>query len=816
MTKCRTALLLSSGVAALLASAPAFAAEEASTEAQATDTASAASASAAAQVDEGDVIVVTATKRAEPILDIPQSVTVVGGETLERQQATTFQQYLNEIPGLSLTEAEPGSTRLTLRGVNTGGVSSTVAVYVDEMPFGSSSGLVNGAILTGDIDPFDLARIEVLRGPQGTLYGANSLGGIFKYVSNEPKLGELSGRARTGIEFVDNGGTGYNFNGVVNAPLGDNAAVRVSGFYRKRAGWVDANPQDVTFDNIFGIPDFNFTATSRDDNNINDNDSWGGRGSVLFQPSDALTIRLTAYLQNLNTHASSLVEVDPDTLNPINGEFGQTSFIPEFNHFKYRIYNATIDYDFGFATLVSATSYGKLKSDFRSDATLAFAGAFNSVFGPLSPFPGGLPSGVIGPFPFPAQITDEPLGVAQDQVTGLKKFTQEVRLASPTNDTFEWMVGAYYTKEDGVIDQHINGVVLSDPGALENELTDLLFARVDSDYEELAGFANVTWHVSDRFDISGGARWSHNDQSSAQVVGGPFGPLQFGGPIPEFEDGESDEGVFTYSLSPRYELSDNTAIYARVAKGYRPGGPNTVPPLSAPELAVFPVTYDADTLTSYEVGLKHDLGRRFSLDLAAYHLKWKDIQVFGSLSNFGFNSNGGGARVNGLEGSLSVRPTTGLNLSVNGAWIDAELTEATPPLVGGEDGATLPYTPKVSFGLNGDYEWALSSIGDAYVGASFRYTGNQKAGFRSEFTGAVVDGQPVFAPLPQRKIPAYATLDLRAGVDFGKFSVEAFARNVTDGNGITSLGDGDGIPNGGIIAAFIQPRTFGLSLTAGF
>ena len=797
MIKCRTALLLSSGVAALLVSTQAFAAQ---------DAAEAATASvAAAQDDEGDVIVVTATKREEAILDIPQSVTVVGGETLERQQSTTFQQYLNEIPGLSINESEPGSTRLTIRGVNTGGVSSTVAVYVDEMPFGSSSGLVNGSILTGDIDPFDLARIEVLRGPQGTLYGANSLGGIFKYVSNEPKLGELSGRARAGMEFVENGGTGWNANGLVNAPLGDKAAFRASGFYRKRAGWVDAFPQDVTFNNLFGIPNFTVTETSLDDNNINDNKSYGGRASVLFEPTEELTIRLTAYLQDLKTHASSSVEVDPDTLNPINGEFGQTSFVPEFNDVTYRIYNATIDYDFGFASLVSATSYGKLKSDFRTDATLAFAGAFNSVFGPLNP--GGPFAGF--------KITNDTLGVAQDQVTGLKKFTQELRLQSPSDDKFEWMVGGYYTKEDGVIDQHINGVVLADPGALESELTDLLFARVDSDYEEIAGFANVTWHATDRFDITAGGRWSHNNQSSSQVVGGPFAPLQFGGAIPEFEDGESDESVFTYSLSPRFELSDNTAVYARIAKGYRPGGPNAVPPLSGAALAAFPTTYDADTLTSYEIGLKHDLGRRFSLDLAAYHLKWDDIQVFGSLNNFGFNANGGGARVNGIEGTVSVRPTRGLNLSANGAWMDAELTEATPAIVGGVDGAPLPYTPKISFALNADYEWAVSSVGNAYFGASYRYVGPQHGGFRSTVVG-VVAGQPVFGPLPQREIPNYATLDLRAGVDFGKFSVEAYARNVTDADGITSLGDATGVPDGGILAAFIQPRTIGLSLTAGF
>jgi outer membrane receptor protein involved in Fe transport len=765
----------------------------------------------ATDVDQAE-IVITAQKREETILEIPQSVTVVGGDSIERQQATTFEQYLNEIPGLSITEAEPGSTRLTLRGVNTGGVSSTVAVYVDEMPFGSSTALVNGAILTGDIDPFDLARIEVLRGPQGTLYGANSLGGIFKYVTNAPELGVLSARARAGVEFVDDGGTGYNANAVVNAPLGDRAALRVTGFYRKRAGWVDANPQLVTFPGLFGG---SFDATSLDRENMNGNTSWGGRASVLFQPVEPLKIRLTAFLQNLNTHGSNTVEVDPDNLDPIHGSFGQTVFIPEFNHVRYRIYNATVDYDFGFASLISATSYGKLSTQFLTDDTLALAGTINSIIGPLSPFPEGLPPEVLG-FPFPAQISTEPVGVPQNQLTGLKKFTQEIRLASPSNERFEWMIGGYYTHEKGVIDQHINGLVLSDPSLLRTELADLLFARVDSKYTEIAAFGNVTWHITVRFDLTAGARESHNKQRAEQVVGGPVAPIQFGGSIPEFEPGRSSESVFTYSLAPRFELSDQTAIYARVAKGYRPGGPNVVPPITGPALDAFPTTFKADTLTSYEVGLKTDVGRRMSLDLAAYHLTWDDIQVFGSLNNFGFNDNGGGAKVNGVEGTLAFRPRRGLNLSVNGAWMDAQLTEDTPGIVGGEDGDTLPYTPKFSFGANADYEWNVAPTIRAFVGGSLRYVGKQRAEFRSEVVGIDSNGQPIFAPLPQRRIPDYATVDLRAGADFGRFTLEAYARNVTNARGITALGDADGVPDGGILAAFIQPRTIGLSLGAKF
>jgi len=763
-------------------------------------------------------IIITAQKREEKILDIPQSVTVVSGDTLERQHATTFEQYLNQIPGLSITEAEPGSTRLTLRGVNTEGVSSTVAVYVDEMPFGSSSALVNGAILTGDIDPFDIARIEVLRGPQGTLYGANSLGGIFKYVTNTPQLGQLSGRARAGIEFVDGGGTGYNVNGLINVPLGDIAAFRASGFYRKRAGWIDANPQDVTFGGLFGG---SFDTTSLDDNDINDNQSWGGRASVLVKPTEDLTIRLTAYLQNLNTHGSSSVEVDPVTLDQTNGKFGQTSFIPEFNHLKYRIYNATIEYDLGFASLVSATSYGKLNSTFRTDITSALGSSLNTFVGPFSPFPAGLPAETAPfffPFDWPAQVSDQPLGFLQNQTTGLKKFTQEFRLASPSSDKFEWMVGAYYTNEDGIISQHIRAQELADPSALQSD-PDLIFLDLDSRYKELAGFANVTWHVSDRFDITAGARISGNNQDSSQVVGGPVAGIQFGGPIPVFEDGNSDETVFTYSLSPRFEITDNSAVYARIAKGYRPGGPNAVPPISGPALDAFPVTFDADTLTSYELGYKLDVGRRVSFDIAAYHLSWKNIQVFGkTATGFGYNDNGEGARVNGIEGAVSFRPTRGLNLSVNGAWMDAELTDDTPGLVGGQDGDTLPYTPTVSFGVNGDYEFPLSSTVTAFVGGSLRYTGNQRAEFRIDPATASVDpdGNLIADALPQRKIGDYATIDLRAGAEFGQFTLEAYVRNLTDARGITSLNDADNLPFGAINAAYIQPRTIGLSLSAGF
>lgn len=180
----------------------------------------------AAENQNIEEVIVTAQKRAEALIDVPQSVSVVGGDVLERQQASSFEDYLKLVPGLQLNQTTPGVGRLVMRGINTGGVASTVAVYVDESPFGSSSGLVNGAILAGDFDTFDMQRIEVLRGPQGTLYGASSLGGVLKFATNAPQTDKFDARMRVSAENVDDGEMGYSGNAMVNVPISDSFAIR--------------------------------------------------------------------------------------------------------------------------------------------------------------------------------------------------------------------------------------------------------------------------------------------------------------------------------------------------------------------------------------------------------------------------------------------------------------------------------------------------------------------------------------------------------------------------------------------------------------
>ena len=227
-------------------------------------------ASSSDQTDNEN-IVITATKRPQVLLDVPQSISVVSGANLEAQHATNFQDYLKLVPGLQLNQDTPGEGRLIVRGVNTGGVASTVGVYVDDTPFGSSSGLVNGAVLAGDFDTFDLNRIEVLRGPQGTLYGASSLSGVLRFVTNLPSTTGFEARARAGIEVVDSGDLGYIGNAMVNVPLGSTVAFRASGNYRKDAGFIDSPAA-----RIGGLGPTPRTSTTI---------SYGGRASLLFKPS---------------------------------------------------------------------------------------------------------------------------------------------------------------------------------------------------------------------------------------------------------------------------------------------------------------------------------------------------------------------------------------------------------------------------------------------------------------------------------------------------------------------------------------------------
>jgi outer membrane receptor protein involved in Fe transport len=322
---------------------------------------------------------------------------------------------------------------------------------------------------------------------------------------------------------------------------------------------------------------------------------------------------------------------------------------------------------------------------------------------------------------------------------------------------------------------------------------------LDSVYKEYAGFANATVHLGDRFDLTLGGRYSHNKQSAFQATDGL--PGLFVGPPEVFPAIASSENVFTWSVAPRFELTDNAAIYARVAKGFRPGGPNVLPP-TAP--VGTPLTFNSDTILSYEAGIKAQTDDNvFGLDLSVFYLDWNDVQLFSVVNGFGVNTNAGGAKSVGGELTATLNPAEGLSLSLNGAYTDSELTTDTDPiLVGGLDGDVLPFTPKFTFGVCGDYERPFSDSVTGYSGGTFRHLSSQSTNF---------------SPAGRNVYPAYGVLDLRAGLLFDGYALELFARNLTNSTGLTSGGTpSTDLPPGILNAGVIRPRTIGVSLTAEF
>ena len=694
-------------------------------------------------------VIVTANKREENLRDVPQSVTALSGADLEAQRAFAFEDYVPRVPGMNLISSQPGRTRLSLRGINAGGVSATIGTYVDETPYGSVTGLANGAVLAPDLDTFDMKRIEVLRGPQGTLYGASSLGGLLKFVTNAPDTSGFAGRVELNGEDTKSGQAGGSVKGMVNIPLGDKFAVRANAYSAYQGGFID-DPR-------------------RGERDVNSTHLSGGRISLLAQPIEPLSIRLSAVAQDISSRGSSTQDVNRLTLDTLYGDLTQSRTFSVPSKVTYRIYNGTVNYDFGFANLVSATSYATLNQRVNEDATGQLGALVSSIF-------------------------RQPLGVGVLSYLEQQKFTQEVRLASASNEKLEWQVGGFYTKEENVLDQSLNGLSIPNAPQIAPGVGGLQLVRLTSKYREYAGFADVTWHFTDQFSVEAGGRYSHNKQDALQRSSGPLA-----GPASAFP-GRSSEDVFTFAVAPKYKLSESATVYARLSKGYRPGGPNALNPLVP---AAVPRTFKSDSILNYEVGVKGDAFERSVVyEVSAFYIDWSNVQLLANVGGFGVNTNGGSAESAGVEGSVTWAVTPELTLSANGAYIDAQLKEDTGPLLGGHDGDRLPYSSPISGALSAEYRHPISEEMDVVGGVSLRFTGRR----RSDFNGTV----------GQTSLPSYQILDLHGGIDFKQFRAELYAKNLTDDRGILSLSGIGATPNGGVQAGVIRPRTFGVSLSASY
>jgi iron complex outermembrane recepter protein len=686
-------------------------------------------------------IIVTAQKRSERLQDVPVPVTAINAETLVASNQLRLQDYYTSVPGLTVTPAgTQGYQLLSIRGITTGGgTNPTVGVTVDDVPYAASTNLGGGLVLP-DIDPNDLSQVEVLRGPQGTLYGANSMGGLIKFVTIDPSTDALSGRVQVGTSSVYNGtGLGYNVRGSVNVPLSDTFAIRASGFTREDPGYID-NP-------VLHI------------NGINEDHASGGRLSSLWKPLETFSVKLSALIQQ--THAGGSNDVDVEAgLGDLQQNYlrGVGGYDREF-----QAYSAVVTAKLGDVDLTAVSGFNV--NSYRDSWDLSYAdGVYTNLF-----------FGVLG-----APVTDS------DKT---KKFTQEVRMSMPIGTRVDWLLGGFYTHESS----HVLENILAENPASGEDVGLLLTLAFPTTYEEYAAFTDFTVHFTDQFDVQLGGRESEIRQTYSQTEAGSFG----GPPIPEVP---SSANAFTYLVTPRFKLSPDLMVYARVASGYRAGGSNTSPG------GIVPAQYSPDKTQNYEIGLKGDfLEHALTLDASLYHIDWKAIQLqlLNPATEQSYNFNGSRAKSQGIELSLQSRPLTGLTVGAWVVWDEAVLTEPFPPTstAYGVAGDSLPYGSRFSGNVSVEQDFPIAASTTGFVGAMESYVGDRQG----VFTAA--------ASIPRQYYPAYAKMDLRAGVKHESWTADLYVNNATDKRGELSGGVGQFPP---FAFTYIQPRTVGISLGKNF
>lgn len=712
----------------------------------------ATTAQTASQLSE---IVVTAQKRSERLLSVAAPVTALLSSDLERQHAVRLEDYAAQAPGMSLLSEREGETEITLRGITTGvEVGATTAIYIDESPFGSSTSYALGAFLVPDLDPGELQRVEVLRGPQGTLYGASSLGGLVKFVTAPPSLTTFGGRIETDATAVDGGGDGYGVRLLLHAPLIQNQlGLSVSGFFRRDPGYID---------NIVS-----------GDKNINSADVDGGHAALLWKPNDKLSVDLSALFHDSYTQASADEDLSPN-LVPIDGGLKQARYMKEPFDVRDRLFSADVGYDLGWAEVKSITSYQRQKTLWNFDETDTYGPALDGL------------------------LSLSNVGAYADQVIQQEKVSEELRISSPSSARLEWQGGFFFTHEDSQRGEYV-GAFNALTGAPLNLPFTLGYAGLFSRYTEFAGFGDVTYHFTPQFDVQAGVRYAENQQHYTQPADG----VLLGGP--SLINASSSDSSATFLFAPRYKFDDTQMVYGRIASGYRPGGPNAV--TVDLEAAGVPAVFKPDTLINYEVGYKASYpSQKATFQLSLFDIEWSHIQILEIIQGVSALGNGASARSAGVEASATWNPLHGLNLSANFDYTDAYLTGPAPG-VNGVPGEELPETPRTSASIGGDYDFPVADSFTGFVGGAVRYVGDRH--------GEFVAGSPIGYTPPTLK--AYETVDLHAGIDHGGVEIEVFVKNLNDSHGLNRLSslalDGYSAP---LTASVIQPRTFGISLSDKF
>ena len=624
---------------------------------------------------ERDEIIVTASRREQNLQDVPMSVTAINPDELLAAGLTDFSDVVAYTPGFSFVDdgGARGLGTITARGVGKDTLISVVGVYVDDIPMTSSTGFGSGGAavffdgLLGDVE-----RVEFLRGPQGTLYGATSVGGAVKYVMRKPTLDEMRGSASVNFSNTKDGGFNHIYSARMSVPLvEDKLGVTLSGFFEENGGFVDRI--DVATQNVI-------------DEDANQSESYGFSGDMLFQLSDKLSFRGKGIYQSSDFEGNA--RVDNDGHRPRFGRNLSTE-AHSFNVVDFTTFGGTFEYDLEWATLASVSSI--VKSSFNNERDLVSA---------LGDFVDGV-------------LDVQPLGtttaIPVTSAGSSKKFVQEVRLTSAQNAKLEWILGLYYTNEDTTGHQAATGIRTGLPNF---NLADVGFPV---EYSEYAAFGNLTYYFTPKLDVTAGVRLSRNETSLNVTASGPFA-----GP-PGLSD--VDETVDTWLFTGRYRPNDDMSLYTRIASGYRPataGLPFVNPVTGQAAEAIV----EADSLWSYEVGVKGSFfDGMFDYDAALWYINWQNFQTQNSVGGVSFFLNAeGGIRAKGGEIVVSWKPVDGFSVISTVAHSDSTLSQDEAALAALQ-GARVPGISKWTATSKARYDFIVGNSLEAYIGGGLRYVG---------------------------------------------------------------------------------------------
>lgn len=736
-------------------------------------------------------IMVTANKRgALSIQDMAGSVQAISSNTLEDLNAEGFEDYIKLVPGLTSVSSGTGQSQIVIRGVNSGRVDhqnvqskSLAGLYIDDTP-------ISLAGFNPDLGLLDIERIEVLRGPQGTLYGASSMSGTVRVITKRPDTESVFGKINASLSDTQDGGINYGVNGSVNIPVSDSVALTLSGYYTDKDGYIDNiapgggedyNEEETQgFRGVLAYYGNNFTAT----------------GTLMYHELEADGRPDQHFAEGFTDAVAAANQRNIDvTGQPLIGPVGIPGDLEAFkpgedpfrNEFKGA--NLRLEWELEDFNIVSSTSY--LDSETDNTVEEFFRGNFflNIGAGGI-----GTPTGGVA-------------NMALENPVELETFVEEFRISSKADAAWQWVLGFYFEDYERTLGtRSLGGPGLRDQliaagQTLQTSNPDSILETIEiSEIQQRAFFGEVALDLTETVELTLGARVF--DYSATFEFGNHgliFGSVNGTG---TFTPPTTDESDWTSKAQLSWDVTDDAMLYFTYSEGFRLGGVNDVLPdvcqADLDALGVDP-TFLSDSLDSYEVGAKTSwLDNRLTANLAVFKVEWTNIQQAFELNCGFFNTlNIGEIENDGIEGEFAFQATENLALRFGFAYVDSEVTEDSPI---SQDGDEPPYVSEFSASGSIVYDGIKIGDGEGFVRADVRHVGAQENEFSSNPSSVELD--------------SYTVLDLTIGYNNGPWYLNFFAKNVTDEEIITNI-DPDRAPNP-VQATRGRPRTLGVSITRRF